>query len=227
MNKQPTDKEYAAELAKVRENLLKMAGCVEQMITDATRALVELDNELATATIARDLRVNRLEVDTDELCLLILAKRHPVASDLRFITLAMKMVTDLERIGDLAVNIGERVLSLDAAPTPAAGDKFLRMAEVARGMVVDAIDAFVTRDVAKAETIFNRDDQIDDLYREVSRGAEGEMAHDPAHLQRHIHWTACAKFIERVGDHATNLAELAVFLVKGKDIRHLGKLEPR
>jgi phosphate transport system protein len=197
------------------------------MITTATRALVEHDQILARTTIDRDLRVNRLEVDTDELCLLILAKRHPLASDLRFITLAMKMVTDLERIGDLAVNIGERVLSLDAAPSPAAGDKFLRMSAVARGMVVDAIDAFVTKDVAKAETIFGRDDQIDDLYREVSRGAEGEMGRDPAHLPRHIHWTACAKFIERVGDHATNLAELAVFLVRGKDIRHMGKLEPR
>ncbi len=227
MDKQPTDREYAAELSTVRGNLLRMSGCVEEMITDAARALAEHDLALARATIDRDLRVNRLEVDTDELCLLILAKRHPLASDLRFITLVMKMVTDLERIGDLAVNLCERVLALDCPPAPAAVDRYLRMAEVARGMVIDAVDAFVDRDAAKADGIFSRDDEIDQLYRELARGAEGEMQHDPAHLERGVHLSACAKFIERVGDHATNLAELAIFLVRGKDIRHLGKLEPR
>lgn len=226
MGNQLTDREYAAELRNVRENLLRMAGLVEQMIADSTRALLENDQELARKTIDADHRVNRLEVATDEACLLILAKRQPMASDLRFITLAMKMVTDLERIGDMGVNISERALALDAGTSASTSEKIQRMATIAQGMVRDAIDAFVTKDVPKAEGIFTRDQEVDDLYRECSEAFQTEMANDPNFVERGIHLQAVVKFLERIGDHANNLAELAVFLVKGKDIRHLGKLVP-
>ena len=227
MTKQHTDREYAAELRQVRENLLRMAGLVEQMIADSTRSLTDRDDELARHTIELDFKVNRLEVDTDELCLLILAKRQPVATDLRFITLAMKMVTDLERIGDLGVNVSERVLALEGTPVVAVSDRVTRMSEIAQKMVHDSIDSFISRDVPKAEAVFEIDEEVDELYRQVCHELQQDMYENPEYVERGIHLQAVAKFLERIGDHAQNLAELAVFLVKGKDIRHLGKLESR
>ena len=223
--KKHTNTEYATELRDLRENLLRMAGLVEQMIADSTRALAEDNLELAQATIDLDHKVNRIEVDTDELCLLILAKRQPVASDLRFITLAMKMVTDLERIGDLGVNISERALALNGPPLAAVTDRVLRMSDLTQKMVHDSIDAFISRDVPKAEQVFEIDEEVDELYRLLSIELQKAMYNDSEYVERGIHLKAVAKFLERIGDHAQNLAELAVFLVKGKDIRHLGKLD--
>jgi phosphate transport system protein len=216
-----TDREYEAELRHVRDNLLRMAGCVETMIIDAGRALANGDLELARQTILADNDVDDLEIETDEQCLLILARRQPLASDLRMITLAMKMVTDLERIGDLAVNISERVLALGTPPSPALVDKLDRMTEsVVKQMITPAIDAFMTRDVAKARSVFGRDQAVDDLYREISSETQFAMHGDRAYIERGIHINAIAKFLERIGDHATNLAELVIFLVEGKDVRH-------
>lgn len=223
MSSQPkthTDREYAAELRQVRDNLLRMAGCVEAMITNAARALTQGDLEMAKQTIVSDGDVNSLEVETDELCLLILAKRQPLASDLRMITLAMKMVTDLERIGDLAVNISERVVALATPLLPALADKFGRMADVAQRMIQISIDAFITRDVSKARSVFARDQDVDDLYREITDETQRTMRDDSDYVKRGVHIHAIAKFMERIGDHATNLAELVIFLVEGKDVRH-------
>jgi phosphate transport system protein len=215
-----TDREYEAELRELKDKLIRMAGMVEQMIAQAVNALVEGDPDLARTTIQSDGRVNGLEVETDELCLLILAKRQPLASDLRMITLAMKMVTDLERIGDLAVNISERVLAMGMAPTPGVAQRLQRMAEVAQSMIRDAIDGFVASDVAKARSVFARDQSVDDLYRQLTLELQGEMQREPAFVDRGIHLGACAKFLERIGDHGTNLAELVIFQVEGKDVRH-------
>src|SRR5512134_2447436 len=146
MPKAHTDRAYEAELRELRDKLLQMAGEVEDMISKATTALVEGDVETARQVIARDTTVNALEVETDELCLLLLAKRQPLASDLRMITLAMKMVTDLERIGDLAVNISERVLALASVPSPPVIARLTRMAKVVQDMIHDAIDSFVAAD---------------------------------------------------------------------------------
>jgi len=222
--KQHTHQAYEAELSDVRENLLRMAGWVEQMIADAVRSLRERSTDLANDTIERDHRVNRFEVDIDELCLRILAKRQPMASDLRFITLAMKMVTDLERIGDLAVNICERTLALAALPAEPIPDRISRMSAAARALVADAIDAFVARDVDKALQVWERDSEVDDLYEQIYRAAQARVVQDPARLERAMHIQAVAKFLERIADHATNLAEMVVWLVDGKDVRHIGKL---
>lgn len=223
--KRHTDREYEAELARVRDNLLRMTGRVEQMIAESVRALLEGDVALARRAIEDDHKVNRLEVDTDDLCLLILAKRQPLGSDLRFITLAMKMVTDLERIGDLAVNIAERAVALSGErPAPFAA-VLSRLADLDQSQLREAIESFVARDAERAEKVCRRDVEVDQLYQQLAHEAQNDMAHGAASLERGVHVQAAAKFLERIGDHVTNLAELVVFLVRGKDIRHLGKLD--
>lgn len=222
--KRHTDREYEAELATVREQILHMAAHVESMIANATRALLQQDLELARQTIGDDHKVNRLEVDTDDLCLRILAKRQPVASDLRFVTIALKMVTDIERIGDLAVDICERTLALRTKPPLAAYTVIERMAEISESMIRDAIDAFVNADPALANEVVERDQQVDDLYQSLCSEVVDVMRSDGKKVKRGIHVLSIAKFLERIGDHGTNLAEQVIFMIKGKDIRHVGKL---
>jgi phosphate transport system protein len=223
MTRGHTDREYEEQLQSLRERLLKMAGLVEQMIVDSVRATLEGNKNLARETIERDHSVNRLEVESDELCLLILAKRQPLASDLRFVTLSLKMVTDLERIGDLAVNICERAIDLPDTPEPWPWEKIERMARAVRAMIRDAIEAFVDRDVDKAQTVHARDDEVDRLYWDIFREVLDVMRKQPNMMHQGIHVQSIAKFIERMGDHGTNLAEQVVFMIKGKDIRHMGR----
>ena len=179
MTRAHTDREYDNQLRQVRDKLLLMAGHVEAMIANAVKSLVERDVVLARRTIDNDHKVNQFEVDTDELCLVILAKRQPMASDLRFITLALKMVTDLERIGDLAVNICERALDLSAEPPGRNYDDLVRTADLVQSMVRDAIDAFVHADDAKAQRVIDRDSEVDDLYHETFRDILERMMVDP------------------------------------------------
>lgn len=226
MGRTHTDREYEAELRDLKDKLLRMAGLVEQMIAAATTALVEGDLERARDTIAADGAVNALEIETDELCLIVLARRQPMASDLRMITLAMKMVTDLERIGDLAVNICERTIDLQGEPRLEGFDTLERMANVAQTMVRDAIDAFIRRDADLAQQVIDRDDEVDELYHVYFRDVLAVMVVGAANVERGIHIQSVAKWLERIGDHATNLAELVIFMVKGQDVRHLGKLGP-
>lgn len=215
-----TDREYEAELRELKDKLLRMAGLVEEMIASSTRAFLEGDLDLARETIKADGKVNALEVETDELCLLILAKRQPLASDLRMITLAMKMVTDLERIGDLAVNICERVLALGGSPPPATAQSLERMSQTAQQMIRDSIDAFIHADVGKARTVFGRDQSVDEGYKHLTIEIQAEMTRERGFVDRGVHLSAIAKFLERIADHATNLAELVIFQVEGKDVRH-------
>ncbi len=223
--KRHTDRQFDAELGRVRDNLLRMTGRVEQMIAESVRAVLEGDILLAKRTIEEDHKVNRIELDTDDLCLLILAKRQPLGSDLRFITTAMKMVTDLERIGDLAVNIAERGLAMSGERPTAFAASLSSMADLDQSQLRDAIEAFVSRDPDTAQKVCDRDDAIDQVYGEIVREVQGTILGDMAFLERGVHVLAVAKFLERIGDHITNLAELVIFLVRGKDIRHLGKLE--
>lgn len=223
-HKSHTDRGYEAELGEVRKHLLRMAGMVESMIAASVRALEQGDVELARRTIASDAKVNRAEIETDELCIRILARRQPMASDLRLITLAFKMVTDLERIGDLAVNICERTIDLENAPPVRSYEDIHRMADVVQTMVKDAIDAFVERDAARAESVIARDDEVDELYHRVLEDIIEMMATDPHTLRRGIHEQSVAKWLERMADHATNVAEQVIYALKGTDVRHIGKL---
>ncbi len=225
VKKPHTDRVYDAELSQVRDRILVMAGRVEDMIGDAIRALCDRDRELAARTIELDHKVNRAEMETDELCLRILARRQPMASDLRFLTLALKMVTDLERIGDLAVNICERAMDLVDETRLEGADTLVRMAAVVQHMVHDAIDAFVRGDAVLAQAVIDRDDEVDELYHVYFRAVLAVMQGGPDAVERGIHIQSVAKWLERIGDHATNLAELVIFLVQGRDVRHVGKLD--
>ncbi|MDH5674819.1 MAG: phosphate signaling complex protein PhoU [Myxococcales bacterium] len=225
MTKRHTDRAYEQQLEELRAGLVRMAGRVEQMISDSLRALVEDDPKLAERTIESDHKVNRAEVDADELCLQILARRQPVASDLRFITLALKMVTDLERIGDLAVNICERARDLSGQAPVVPWDDIAHMARLSQGMVHDAIDAFVAADTKMAQDVLDTDDQVDELYARIFHDILNKMMQDGSAVERGVHQQSVAKWLERMADHACNLAEQVVFMVKGRDIRHLGKLD--
>jgi phosphate transport system protein len=222
MNRQHTDREYEGELKTLRELILLMGAKVEEMIAGSIRALTERDSGLARKTIETDHEINRLEIETDDRCLRILAKRQPVASDLRFITIALKLVTDLERIGDLAVNISERVLELNDEPPLKPYIDLPRMADAAQAMVREALDAFVAADVDRARLVIERDQFVDAYYGQIFRELLTYMMEDPRNIFRGTRVQSIAKYLERIGDHATNLAEMVVFMVKGKDIRHTG-----
>ena len=222
VTRQHTDQEYEGELRKLREQLLLMAAKVEEMIESSMRALVERDSLLAREMIEFDHQINRLEVESDEACLRILARRQPVASDLRFITIALKLVTDLERMGDCGVNICERVIELNDEPPLKPYLDLPRMAEVAQGMVRDALDAFVEEDAERAQQVIEQDTLLDTYYADIFRVLLTYMMEDPRNIYRATRVQSIAKYLERIGDHATNLAESVVFMVRGKDIRHTG-----
>jgi phosphate transport system protein len=222
-----TDSEYEAELEKLREQLLLMGGKVEQMIASSMRALVGRDTTLATEVIESDNQINRLELDADEACIRILARRQPVASDLRFLTTALKLVTDLERIGDLGVNICERVIELQQEPSVELHASVPKMAESAQGMVRDALDAFVAGDPERAQQVIERDRLVDAYYAQIFGDLLAAMMQDPKRIYAYSRVQSVAKYLERIGDHATNLAEMIVFMVRGKDIRHAGRSEER
>jgi phosphate transport system protein len=221
-----TARKFEEELSDLRDDLLLMAGRVEDMIHRAGHALVERDAKAAQETIELDRHVNRAEVEIDERCLVILARRQPLASDLRFVTLVMKMVTDLERIADLAVNICERAIDLARADRIVVHADIPRMTEVVEGMVKDAIDGFVHRDSKKAWDVLSRDDEVDALYHRIFEDTLEQMRIDSGQVHQLIHVQSVAKWLERMGDHSTNLAELAIFMIDGRDIRHPGKREP-
>jgi len=220
-----TNREYEGELRKLRDQLLRMGAKVEEIISGSIKALLERDSELATRMIAFDRRINQMEVDIDELCLSILARRQPVASDLRFITMALKLVTDLERIGDLGVNMSERVIELNEEPPLKPYVDLPNMANEVQGMLREALDAFVASDPERAQAVITRDINIDAYYSQIFRELLTYMMEDAHNIFRATRLQSIAKYLERIGDHATNVAEMVVFMVKGKDIRHTGKLE--
>jgi phosphate transport system protein len=219
-----TDLSFEAELARLRERILYMGAKVEAMVAAGVRAFDTRDGALASRTVAQDHEVNRLEVEIDGLCLSILARRQPVASDLRFLATALKLVTDLERIGDLAVNICERVIGLEAGPADRPGapayPEVLELAQTVQGMVRDALDAFVAGDAAGALRVIEGDRGVDASYVQLFHRILLDMMEGRTSVQRGTGVQGLAKHLERIGDHVTNLAELVVFMTQGTDIRH-------
>jgi phosphate transport system protein len=215
-----TDQEFEQELRHLREQLLLMGSHVEGIISASLRALVERDSELAQRTIEADRVVDRLEIEIDGLCLQILARRQPVASDLRFVTMVLKAVTDLERMGDLGVNISERVLELNNETPLKPYVDLPRMADETQMMLRESLDAFVAKDADRARRVIARDQIIDDLYAQIFRELLTYMMEESKNVYRATRLQSIAKYLERIADHATNLAELVVFMVKGSDIRH-------
>jgi phosphate transport system protein len=213
---------YDQDLEQLRELILAMGGNLVGMIKETLRALVERDSATAKQMIEHDHEINRQEVMIDELSLNIIALRQPAARDLRFITLALKVSTDLERIGDLCVNIAERTLELNEEPQLKPYIDLPKMAEAAEGMIVDALEAFLRGDAVLAEQVTRRDDIVDQLNVQVFRELLTFMMEDPKTISRATRLMFIGKYLERMGDHATNIAEMVIFMVKGKDIRHMG-----
>jgi phosphate transport system protein len=218
---QHTDRGYESQLGKLRSYVLEMGGLVEDQIAQAIRALLERDQRLARATIQRDHTVNRLDVEIDDLSLKLLALHQPAARDLRLITTALKITTDLERIGDLATHIAERAIELAAEPPLKPYVDIPAMASLASSMVHRSLDAFVRDDVDLALEVCASDDTIDTLHAQVVRDLLGIMGRDPASISRTMRLLFVSKYLERVGDHATNIAEMVIFMVKGRSIRHM------
>jgi phosphate transport system protein len=208
------------ELNELRQSLLVMGGKVELMIANSVKALVERDTQLAERTIALDHEVNSSEVSIDERCLELLALRQPAARDLRFITIALKIVTDLERMGDQCANIAKRARELNEEPPLKPYIDIPRMSHWTEIMVKEALDAFVRGDVELAIKVCKDDNFVDDLNIQIQRELLSFMIEDPTTISRAMKLNYISKSLERIADHATNIAEMVIFMVKGKDIRH-------
>jgi len=211
---------FQKELHELKEDLLKMAALVEEAISTAVESLVKRDSDLAKKTFEGEDKINRMELAIDDRCLKLLALRQPMGADLRFITSAMKIVTDLERMGDQAVNIAERAISLNQEPQLKPYMDIPRMAEITQSMVKDVLDAFVNSDSRLARSVCERDDIVDGLNDQVFRELLTFMMSDPQTITRAIHLMIVSRCLERIADHATNIAEDVIFLVDARVIKH-------
>jgi len=211
---------FHEELEGLKQTLLAMGALVEDQIRRVMRALVERDDALAEGVIERDRQVNAYDVEVDEKCVELLALHQPAAGDLRFITTAMKIVTDLERIGDQAVNIAQRAIELNREPQLKPYIDLPRMAENAARMVKESLDAFVNRDTALARRVCAEDEAVDALKEQVFRELLTFMMEDARTIPRAIRLILISRFLERVADHATNIAEMVIYMVEGKMVRH-------
>jgi phosphate transport system protein len=214
----PRQKEQ--ELEKIKEGVLKMGGFVEDAIRKSIHALVERDRDLAAHVIDNDAVVNHYDVEIEEECIRFLALWQPTGSNLRFITTAIKIISDLERIGDLAVDICERAIELLEEPPLKPYIDIPRMAGAAQEMLKNSLDSFVARDADMAIGVCAADDFVDNLNQQIFNELLIYMLKDPRNISRAVRITYITKYLERIGDHATNIAEMVVYMVKGKMIRH-------
>jgi len=217
------ERHFDEQLATLKHQLVKMSALAEIMIGDAVRALVDRDPQALVGLDAREEQVNRLQVDIDEACLTLIALHQPAAGDLRFILGAAKTNSDLERLADQAINIADKARRLIAVPALTPLVLIPRMAGIARGMVADSLHAFVNRDVSQARAVLLRDDQVDALKAEVTTEMLRLMTAEPAVIERAMGLILIARNLERIGDHATNIAENTIFVVEGRDVRHHGE----
>jgi len=226
-DRQHTSKHYEQQLRELKDKLLLMSHQAELMISYSIRSLVDRRPTLAEEVIRRDDDLDKLEIAIDNLCYEVLALEQPVARDLRFIATALKIVRDLERIGDIAVNIAERSLELIQEPELKRLVDLPIMADAAQKILKESLDAFVNSDADLAEKVILNDNVVDDLYEQIFRELLTYMLEDPRSISRAIKLIFIAKHLERVGDHSANIAEMVVFLVKGQDIRHGTRLDRR
>jgi len=216
---------FEAELQTLRKQLLTMGGLVEERVHRAVHSLVHRREEDAQRIIATDKEINDLQMEIDDRCLKLLATQTPLAVDLRLITSAMKINADLERVGDQAVNIAESVLVLIPQPPLKPLIDIPRMAEIAEKMIRDALDAFVKRDAGLARDVLRRDDEVDNLKDQVFRELLTYMMADPGTIQRALSLILISRNLERIADHATNIAEDVIFIAEAKDVRHHAEAE--
>jgi phosphate transport system protein len=215
-----TERPFDEELTELKEKLLEMASRAEEQIGLAVRSLKDRERDMACQVLDREEAINRLDIEIDAMVMRMLALRQPMAADLRFITSAMKISSDLERIGDLAVNIAERTLELLKFPQLKPLIDIPRMAETAQGMVRDALNAFISGDADLARDVCQRDDQVDQLNGQIFRELLTFMMEDPQTIPRAVDLLLVGRHLERIADHATNIGEDVIYMVKGKTIKH-------
>ncbi len=223
VNKEHISKQFDADLEEVRTRVLQMGGFVEEQIEDAIEAITNGNESLIEQVITRDHRVNAMEVSIDEICNQIIARRQPTASDLRMIMMVIKTITDLERIGDEAEKIARMarlIYENDRMHMPRFVE-IKHMADVAMDMLHQALDSFARLDLNTAAHIVRQDELVDEEFRSIIRHLITFMMEDPRKISTSLEILFAAKAIERIGDHAKNMSEYVVYMVKGKDVRHV------
>ena len=208
-------KSFDEELKRLRATISRMGGMAESQLADAIMAIAERDSELATQVVEGDAKIDALEGEIDDLALKVLALRQPMAVDLRAILSSLKIGSDLERIADYAANIAKRALTLNQMTPVRPVHVIPRMGRVVREMIKDVLDAYATSDVVKAVAVWNRDEELDEMYSSLFRELLTYMMEDARNITASTHLLFIAKNLERIGDHATNIAETIHFLVKG------------
>lgn len=207
---------FTDELEHLSANLLRMGGLAESMISDASRAVVTYDLELARQVIKRDEAIDELETEVEKAIIRLIALRHPMASDLRAVLAAMKLAGDIERVGDLCKNIGKRCLELTGDENRAAVKGIERMSKAVSQQLQLALDCYLRQDVSAAITVLDMDDDIDDHYTSLFRETLTYMMEDPRQIGSNTHLIFMAKNLERIGDHATNIAKAVYYMVTGE-----------
>lgn len=221
---QHISQQFNLELEDIRNRVLGMGGLVEQQVDKGLTALLESDGDLGQVVATADFEVNSMEVEIDEECIQILARRQPAASDLRLIVTVIKVITDLERIGDEAEKMGRFAVELaeaDSATAPSYRKELRRLGELVKSMLRDSLDAFARLDVDAAIKTAERDEDVNAEYQTLQRILTTHVMEDPRHVSQLLKITWCARALERIGDHSVNICEYVVYLVKGRDIRHV------
>ena len=219
-------KHFQEELSDLKHRLLEMGGLVESAIYRSVLAVVEKDAEQAQQVLKNEARINQMEIEIDEFATRLLATQQPMAADLRFLTAAIKINSDLERMGDLAVNIVERALSLMHEPVIRPAIDIPQMAKLTESMVRKSLDSFVRGDAVLARTVLLSDDAVDDLRDTIYEELLSFMQKDPSNVRPGVNLMFVARSLERLADHATNIAEDVLFLVQGVEVRHHANLKP-
>ena len=217
---QHISQQFNADLEELKTQVLELGGLVEQQTVDAVTAIINADGALAEKVSITEEDVDNRELKLDEACTRVLARRQPAASDLRMVLAVARITRDLERMGDLAVNVAERAIQLTQAPPLAPLHDLSKLAEMAEAQLRLALEAFVTKDVEKAEKVIADDDHLDTLYHKMFNDLVVLMMEDAKNIRRATALMFTAKHLERFGDHVTNLAEMVVFMVRGTDVRH-------
>jgi phosphate transport system protein len=211
---------FQEELEQLKARLLEMGGLAEDRVRSAVKALVDRDAAIVDVVLAGDTPINQLHIEIDGRCFRMLALHQPMAVDLRAIMSAVKINTDLERVGDLAINIAEAVLRYLRHPPVKELIDIPRMADIAQGMLRDALDAYVRRDTALAQAVLDEDDTLDALKTQVFRDLLTYMLEDAQTIEPALDLILISRHLERIGDHATNVAEDVIFMVSARDVRH-------
>ena len=211
---------FQEELEQLKTRLLEMGGLAEDRVRLALDGLVERDSQLVDRVLGGDVPINQLHIEIDSRCFKLLALHQPMAVDLRAIVSAVKINTDLERVGDLAINIAEAVRRYMRHPPVKELIDIPRMAEIAQSMLRDSLDSYVRRDIALAQSVLNQDDELDALKTQVFRDLLTYMLQDPSTIEPGLDLILISRHLERIGDHATNIAEDVIFMVSARDVRH-------